>query len=82
MTDEQDRNFFQLMPPIIVDGVEKLQPLLGKLDNVTVRYEKVLIVFFRVHNFTVVLTFNADVSTPFMSSLSETVRTISSYLLQ
>ena len=82
MTDEQDRNFFQLMPPIIVDAVEKLQPLLGKLDNVTVRYEKVLIVFFRFQSFTVVLTFNADVSTPFMSSLSETVRTISSYLLQ
>lgn len=39
-TEEQDRNFFQLMPPIIVDTVERLQPVLGKLDNVTVRYEK------------------------------------------
>ena len=34
-TEEQERNFVQLMPPIIVDAVEKLQPLLGKLDNVT-----------------------------------------------
>lgn len=81
-TEEQERNFVQLMPPIIVDAVEKLQPLLGKLDNVTVRYEKVLMVFFRVQNFTVVLSFNADVSTPFISSLSETMRTISSHLLQ
>ncbi len=76
-SEEQERNFIQLMPPIIVDAVEKLQPLLGKLDNVTVRYEKMLLVFFRVQNLTVVLSFNPNVSTPFMSSLSETMRTLS-----
>ena len=76
-TEEQERNFVQLMPPIIVDAVEKLQALFGKIDNVTVRYEKILLVFFRVSNLTVVLSFNPDVSTPFMSSLSESMRTIS-----
>jgi len=81
-TEEQERNFVQLMPPIIMDAVEKLQPLLGKLDNVTVRYQKVLMVFFRIQNFTVVLSFNPDVSTPFISSLSQTIQTISSHLLQ
>ena len=81
-TEEQERNFVQLMPPIIVDAVEKLQPLLGKLDNVTVRYQKVLMVFFHIQNFTVVLSFNPDVSTPFISSLSQTIQTISSHLLQ
>ena len=81
-TEEEERNFVQIMPPIIVDAVEKLEPLLGKLDNVTVRYEKVLLVFFHIQNFTVVFSFNPDVSTPFISSLSETMRTISSHLLQ
>ena len=76
-TEDQERNFVQLMPPIIVDAVEKLQPLLGTLDNVTVRYEKILLVFFRVRNLTVVLSFNPDVSTPFISSLSTSMRTIS-----
>ena len=80
-TEEQERNFVQLMPPIIVDAVEKLQSLLGKLDNVTVRYEKVLLVFFRVRNLTVVLSFNPDVSTPFISSLSASMRTISTLYL-
>ena len=79
-TEEEERNFVQIMPPIIVDAVEKLQPILGKLDNVTVRYEKVLLVFFHIQNFTVVLSFNPDVSTPFISSLSETMRTISNHL--
>jgi hypothetical protein len=70
------------MPPIIVDAVEKMQPLLGKLDNVTVRYEKVLLVFFRVRNLMIIFSFNPDVSTPFISSLSGTVRTISTYLIE
>ena len=80
-TEDQERNFVQLMPPIIVDAVEKLQSLLGKLDNVTVRYEKMLLVFFRVRNLTVVLSFNPDVSTPFISSLSASMRTISTLYL-
>jgi hypothetical protein len=79
-TEDQEHNFVQLMPPIIVDAVEKLQPLLGKLDNVTVRYEKVLMVFFRVENLTLIFSFNPDVSTPFISALSETMRTLTSYL--
>jgi hypothetical protein len=81
-TDEQERNFVQIMPPIIVDAVEKLQPLLGKLDNVTVRYEKVLLVFFRTEGLVVILSFNANVSSPFASSLSDSMRRIASAYLR
>ena len=81
-TDEQERNFVQIMPPIIVDAVEKLQPLLGKLDNVTVRYEKVLLVFFRMEGLVVILSFNADVSSPFVSSLSDSMRKIGTRYLR
>jgi hypothetical protein len=80
-TDEQERNFIQLMPPIIVDAVEKMQPLLGKFDNVTVRYEKVLLVFFRMKNVVVTLSFDPNVSRPFMSSLSESMRMLESLYL-
>jgi hypothetical protein len=81
-TEDQDRNFFQIMPPIIIDAVEKLQPLLGKLDNVTVRYEKLLLVFWHVNNLTIILTFNSNVSTPFISSLSDTMRMLSQAYLE
>jgi hypothetical protein len=80
-TEEQERSFVQLMPPIIVDAVEKLQPLLGKLDNVTVRYEKLLLVFFRMKNLVVTLSFDPNVTTPFMSSLSEPMRMLESLYL-
>ena len=77
-TEEQERNFVQIMPPIIVDAVEKLQPLLGKMDNVTIRYEKLLLVFFRMEGVVVVLSFNANVTTGFISSLSESMRKLGS----
>jgi len=80
-TEEQERNFVQLMPPIIVDAVEKLQPILGKLDTVTIRYEKLLLVFFRMKTLTVILSFDPNVSTPFVSSLSDSMRTLGSLYL-
>jgi len=81
-TDEQERNFVQIIPPIIVDAVEKMQPMLGKLDNVTLRYEKVLLVFFHLQGFVVILTFNPDASSPFISSLSESITALGSKYLK
>ena len=79
--EEPERNML-VMPPIILEAAEKLNPLLGKLDNVTARYQKLLLVFFRVNNLTIVLSFDPNVSTPFISALSETVRTITTRYLE
>jgi hypothetical protein len=72
-TEEQERNFVQIMPPIIVDAVEKLEPVLGKLESVRVRYEKVVLVFFRVESLIVILSFDPDVATPFGTNVSNSV---------
>ena len=72
-TDQEEERFVQLMPPIIVDAVEKMQPMLGKLNTVTVRYENLLLVFFRMQGLTVIFSFNPEVSTPFISTLSDEV---------
>jgi hypothetical protein len=69
-TDEEGHNFIQLMPPILVDAAEKIQHLLGKLESVTIRYEKILLVFFRIDSVVVVLSYNPDVTTPFISAVS------------
>jgi hypothetical protein len=78
---ESDRNFIQLMPPIIIDAVEKLSHLLGLVESVTVRYEKVFLVFFTQGNYVLVLSFNPDVQRPFMSALTEWVKSLSSQYL-
>jgi len=80
--DHQDRSFIQIMPPIIVDAVEKLQSFYGKLDNVSIRYEKLMLVFFRLEDLVVVLSFDPSLSSPFIDSLSSSVRELASRYLQ
>ena len=72
--EEDDRRFIQIMPPILVDAAEKLQVLLGALESVTIRYEKVLIVFFRIKNLIVILSYDPKVTTPFVSAVSDLIR--------
>jgi hypothetical protein len=71
---EDDRNFIQLMPPILVEAAEKLQRILGDLESVTMRYEKVLLVFFRVKKLVVILSYDPKVTTPFVSAVSDLIR--------
>jgi len=79
---DSDRKFVQLLPPILLDAVEKLwAPLLGTVESVTVRYEKVLLVFFSKGNYVVVLSFAPDVSRPFMSALTDFIQSLTSQYL-
>lgn len=79
--DDTDRNFVQIIPPIILDAVEKFSPLLGVVESVTVRYEKLFLVFFAKGEYVIVLSFNPDVQRPFMSALTEWVQSLASRLL-
>jgi hypothetical protein len=78
--EEDDRHFVQLIPPILLDAVEKV-PLLGAVESVTVRYEKILLVFFTKGDYVVVLSFNPDVTRPFMSALTESMQSLASEYL-
>lgn len=80
-SSESDRNFVQLMPPIILDAVEKLSPFLGVVESVIVRYSKVVLVFFTNRNYVIVLSFNANVERPFMRALTEWVESLASLYL-
>jgi len=80
-TDDSDSNFIQLMPPIIIDAVEKMSPMLGVVESVTVRYEKLFFVFFAKGNYVIVLSFNPDIQRPFMSALTGWDQSLASKLL-
>lgn len=62
------------MPPIIIDSAEKLNGILGDLESVSMRYEKVLLVFFRVKKVVVVLSYNPSVTTPFIGAASDLIQ--------
>ena len=74
LTSDDRHKFVQIMPLIIIDAAEKLQRILGNLESVTIRYEKVLFAFFRVKKAVVVLSYNPDVTTPFISASSDLIR--------
>jgi hypothetical protein len=78
---DSDRSFIQLTPPIFLDAMEKLEPLLGTVESVIVCYEKLLVVFLRKGNLIVILSFNPDVSRPFMSALTDLIQSLASQFL-
>jgi hypothetical protein len=71
---EADRNFLQFMPLIIVDTAEKLQRVVGRLESVTMRYDSILLVFFRIKEVVILLAYSPEVTTPFISATSDLMR--------
>ena len=68
-SDTSDRNYLQIAPNILVETAEKLSPVLGRVESVTIRYEKLFMVFFRLENLTIVLKFEPNIVRPFMLSI-------------
>ncbi len=80
-TSEDRHNYVQIMPLIIIDAAEKLQRVLGNLESVTIRYEKLLFAFFRVKKVIVLLSYNPEVTTPFISASSDLIRMLGTMYL-
>lgn len=81
-SDEEDRHWLQVVPNILIDCAEKLSSQLGLVESVTIRYEKLFLVFFRLESLTVVLSFEPTIVRPILSALSELMRTLSSRYLR
>ncbi len=81
-SDDADRYYMQVGPNILIDVAEKLSPALGQVESVTIRYEKLFMVFFRLENFTIVLSFQPTIVRPFMSALSESMQALASRYLK
>jgi hypothetical protein len=74
LTDtEKDRHFLSIVPRIMIEGAEKLEPDSGVLDFVTARYKKVMVDMYRFGQHIVMLTFDASLETPFSSNLLDRV---------
>jgi len=70
-SEETSRNFVSIVPQIIVDAVEKLAPSLGPVGGITAHYEKALVLFYRIDNLIVVISFEPQVETPFYDRLTQ-----------
>jgi hypothetical protein len=79
--EETTRNFVSIVPPIIVEAVEKLSPFLGRVEGITAHYEKVLVIFYRVGDLIVSISFEHDQPTPFYDRVTESFLNFSSEFL-
>jgi len=54
--DKTDREFFGFTPLLILGAAEKMEKELGSITYSVIRYERVMLVFFKTSNYTVALS--------------------------
>ena len=81
-SDAADHNYLQVAPNILIEVAEKLSPALGAVESVTIRYEKLFMVYFRLEGLTIVLSFEPTIVRPFMTALSNSMQELASRYLR
>jgi hypothetical protein len=59
--DEVQKNFEQLVTPLVMDALAKLEPYLGELYSATLRYRKLLLLLYKQGNRIIVTSFEPEV---------------------
>jgi len=68
------RNLLTFAPRLVIAELEKLEPELGKINAVLVRFEKRVLVFSRLDDYVVVVGFHTEVPTPFPEYVAERIK--------
>lgn len=71
---QTDRDFITIATPLIVDAAEKLRPFCGSTKRVALRYDKVLLVFYRTAAHLVVLSLEPGVEEALLDEIGNSVR--------
>jgi hypothetical protein len=69
-----ERSFISIVPPIMLEGAEKLEEQCGPTKGLRIDYKKLVMAIHRAGEYTVVLTFDPTVEMPFANRISELVR--------
>lgn len=71
---QTDRHFMTIAAPLMVDSAEKLRPFCGAIRRIAVRYDKVLLVFYRTAAHIVVLSLESQVEPALLDEIGNAVR--------
>jgi len=77
ISDETDRRFMPIAPPLILEAVEKLESFVGNLQGVVARYEKLVFAFFRFDGNSIILTAETQIETPLIAKVSRALKELS-----
>jgi len=59
-----------IVPRIMVEGAQRLEPYMGSIETVSTRYKRAMLVFYRAREYIVMLSFEPSVETPFHTKLA------------
>ena len=59
-----------IVPRIMVEGAQRLEPYLGSVETVSARYKKAMLMFYRAGEYIIMLSFDPSVETPFHTKLA------------
>lgn len=71
---QTDRDFMALAAPVMVGAAEKLRPFCGNIRRLAVRYDKVLLVFYRTTAHLVVLSIEPEAEQALLDKIGGSVR--------
>jgi len=71
---QTDRHFMTIAAPLMVDAAEKLKPFCGNIRRVIVRYDRVLLVFYRTAAHLVILSLEPDTDQALLDKIGNSVR--------
>lgn len=71
---QTDRDFMTIEAPLMVNAAEKLRPFCGAIKRATVRYEKVLLVFYRTAAHLVILSLEPQAEEAILDEIGNSVR--------
>jgi hypothetical protein len=71
---QTDRNFMEVVTPLMVDSAGKLKPFCGAIKRITVLYDKVLLTIYRTAVHLVILSLEPDVEQALLDKIGGAVR--------
>ena len=71
---QADREFMTIAAPVMVGAAEKLKPFCGTIRRVAVRYDRVLLVFYRTLVNLVILSLEPSVDEVLLDKIGNSVR--------
>lgn len=70
----KNSKFNLITPSVLMHAVRREVPYCGELTGFVIRYEKIVLAFYRMTDCVVVIGYEPEIDTPILNSLAETLK--------
>ena len=73
---ENAKDYFSVLPRIVMDEIDKLRRYLGNMSMLFVKFDETVLVYYRFHNTIIMFSFDPKTPTSFLDKIPESFRQI------